>query len=69
MENALAWLRGDSMWKKRCCGCKRPRRPIGHILVALGVGLFLAYIIPYYLLIALLGIALIVAGIYIWTKK
>ncbi|MEG1442293.1 MAG: hypothetical protein RSB38_07390 [Oscillospiraceae bacterium] len=56
------------MWcKKR--KCKKPMRPIGHILVALGVGLFLAYIIPYYLLIALLGIALIGVGIYVWCKK
>lgn len=36
---------------------------VGPMLVALGVGVFLAYIIPNYVLIALFGVALIVIGI------
>ena len=56
------------MWRKRCCG-GRSKFPIGAILVALGVGILLAYIIPYYILITLLGIALIAAGIWFIRKK
>ena len=53
------------MWKRRPCGCKpRGGRQLGSILIALGLGIFLANIIPYYLLIAMLGIALIVLGIW-----
>lgn len=56
------------MWRQKC-KCRKPMRPVGHVLIALGIGLLLAYIIPYYLLIALLGIALICLGIYVWVKK
>lgn len=56
------------MWRKRCCGGRR-KFPIGAILIALGVGILLAYIIPYYILITLLGIALIAAGIWFIRKK
>lgn len=56
---------------KRCCGrrCKPPCRTGGIILVCLGAGLFLAYIIPYYLLITVLGIGLICAGVCVLLKK
>ncbi|MCI5892400.1 MAG: hypothetical protein MRZ66_03225 [Clostridiales bacterium] len=53
------------MFRKRCFK-KRPKGGaalIGPMLVALGVGVFLAYIIPNYILIALFGIALIIIGI------
>lgn len=53
------------MWKRRQCGCRRKGcRQIGLILVSLGLGIFLTHIIPYYLLITLLGIALIALGIW-----
>lgn len=46
--------------KKRArCGASL----VGPMLVALGVGVFLAYIIPNYVLIALFGVALIAIGI------
>ncbi|MBS6832988.1 MAG: hypothetical protein SPH44_08700 [Eubacteriales bacterium] len=54
------------LFKKRCCrnrcGCS-----VGRLLIAIGAGLMLAYIIPYYLLIIILGIGLIAAGI--WLSK
>lgn len=58
------------MWKRRPCGC-RPKggRQLGAILIALGLGIFLANIIPYYLLIALLGVALIALGIWNLMSK
>lgn len=56
-------------------GRKRCRRKtksgatlIGPMLVALGIGIFLANIIPAYVLIILLGVALIGAGIWFITK-
>ncbi len=52
------------MWRKRGCGCRRGCKQIGSILIALGLGIFLAHIIPYYLLITMLGIALIALGIW-----
>lgn len=51
---------------KRKCSKNKPRcgaALIGPMLIALGIGVFLAYIIPNYILIALFGIALIAAGI------
>ena len=53
------------MWRRRNCGC-RPKcgRQIGASLISLGLGIFLAHIIPYYLLITLLGVALIALGIW-----
>mgnify|MGYP003305698157 CR=1 FL=1 len=42
---------------------------MGAILIALGLGIFIANIIPYYLLIAMLGIALIVFGICYIIKR
>jgi len=51
------------MWRRRC-GCHgRNPLPLGAILISLGLGIFLAHIIPYYLLITLFGIALICMGI------
>ncbi len=58
------------MWIKRNCGCKSGCRiSIGPILITLGAGILLAYIIPYYILITLLGVALVVAGICCIRKK
>lgn len=54
------------MFKRRCCknGQRRSTPPLlGPILIALGIGVFIAYIIPNYLLIALFGIALVIVGI------
>ena len=57
-----------SRWKN--CRCKRRNGfPMGAILIALGIGIFIANIIPYYLLIAMLGIALIVFGICYIIKR
>lgn len=54
--------------KKRCC-CKKNRFPFGAVFISAGVGLMLAYIIPYYLLIVMLGVSLISAGIYFIRKN
>lgn len=55
-------------WKN--CRCRKHNGfPIGAILIALGIGIFIANIIPYYLLIAMLGIALIVFGICYIIKR
>lgn len=52
------------MQKRNRCGPCRPRHSLtGIILIALGAGIFLAYIIPYQLLITMLGGALIIIGI------
>lgn len=51
------------MRRRHGCGCKKDCKQIGSVLVSLGIGIFLAHIIPYYLLIAMLGIALIALGI------
>ncbi|MEE1046587.1 MAG: hypothetical protein U0M60_04090 [Clostridia bacterium] len=56
------------MWRRKCCGGKN-RFPTGLMLIALGIGILLAYIIPYYVLIAMLGIGLIAAGIWFIRKK
>ncbi len=56
------------MWKNRRCGCGR-WRSIGIILISVGVGILLAYTIPYYLLICLFGVALIFLGIRSILKK
>lgn len=55
------------MWNRKCCG-KRGKFPIGPLLIALGVGILLAYIIPYYILVTLLGLALIITGIWFIRK-
>ena len=52
------------MWKRRGCGCRKGCRQIGTILISLGLGIFLAHMIPYFLLITILGIALIALGIW-----
>ena len=58
------------MWKiKLCCCRKNTCWRLGPILISLGLGIFLAYIIPYYLLITLLGCGLIVLGIWYLMKK
>lgn len=52
------------MWKDKCCrGGGKGCFSVGAMLIALGVGVLMAYIIPYYILVILLGIALIVAGL------
>ncbi len=49
---------------RRRCGCHgRPPFPLGAVLISLGLGVFLARMIPYYLLISIFGIALICLGI------
>lgn len=53
--------------KKRCK--PRPYKAIAQICIALGIGVILAYIIPYYLLITLLGIGFIVCGVVFYLKK
>ena len=55
--------------KKRCGGQKIFGIPLGWMLVILGAGILLGYIMPYYLLIIIFGIALIVAGIFVIRKK
>lgn len=52
------------MLKKRC----RKNKPcygvsMGPILISVGIGVFIAYIIPNYVLITMLGLSLIVVGI------
>ena len=58
---------------KKCCSRKRcikkENRIFGIILISLGMGLFLAYIIPRYFLITILGLAFIVMGICCIVKK
>lgn len=56
------------MFKKRKCCCRRSNGP-GYFLIALGIGLFLAYVIPRYLLITLLGMGLIATGVCYVIKK
>lgn len=56
------------MWR-RCCRKGKGRFPTGPILIAMGIGILLAYIIPYYILITILGIALIAAGICVIRQK
>jgi len=53
--------------KKRCC--RNHSNSIAFFLIAIGVGLFLAYVIPRYLLITLLGIGLISTGVCFLVKK
>ena len=47
--------------KQRCC--KQKSNAPGYFMIALGAGLFLAYVIPRHLLITLLGLGLIGAGV------
>ncbi len=55
---------------RKCCGGRRSCRfPIGPLLISIGSGILLAYIIPYYILIIMLGIALVIAGIWFVGKK
>lgn len=58
------------MWNKRKCG-RPPQHGLGScgsVLIALGVGLILAYIIPYYILIIMLGTGLVLGGIFSFRK-
>lgn len=58
------------MSRRKNCRCRKGGGfPIGAILIALGLGIFIANIIPYYLLIAMLGIALIIFGICYIIKR
>lgn len=58
------------MWQRRGCGCKRRwNGSLGLILISLGLGIFLARVIPYYLLIILFGCSLIVMGIRYLLRK
>ena len=57
------------MFKKRkCCG-RNNFKSVGLFFIAIGVGLFLAYAIPRYLLITLLGLVLIGTGACLVVKK
>jgi len=57
------------MWRRRC-GCRRNgRAPMGPLLIAIGVGVLLAYIMPYYMLIIMFGVALVAMGIWFVCKK
>ncbi|MBR5614855.1 MAG: hypothetical protein IKW64_06130 [Clostridia bacterium] len=56
------------MFKKRRCCRSRPSA-VGFFFIAIGSGLFLAYVIPRYLLITMLGMCLIGAGVCIIIKK
>ena len=49
--------------RKKMCRPPRNRNTVGVVLIGVGVGLFLAFIMPYRLLITLLGAALIYYGI------
>lgn len=53
------------MLGRRKNGCGRCRRfgGYGPVLIALGIGLILAYLIPYYILIVILGAGLVTAGV------
>ena len=53
--------------RRKCC--RGPNKTFGIILISVGTGLFLAYIIPYYLLITMLGLALVFAGVCSLIKK
>ncbi len=58
------------MWFRRRCGCKKGGMGIiGPILIAVGAGLILAYILPYYFLITILGIGLVAAGIHFIKQR
>ncbi len=57
------------MFKRRKCCHRRSNCGVGYFLIAMGCGLFLAFAIPRYVLITLLGIGLIGAGICIILKK
>lgn len=66
----LALMGVNKMWgRKRCCCKKSSGIPLGPVLIALGAGILLAYIIPYYVLIAMLGLALVGVGIWFIRKK
>jgi len=58
---------GNRCTNRKCC--KGTNKVFGIILISIGTGLFLAYIIPYYMLITLLGLALVVAGVCHLIKK
>ncbi len=53
--------------KKRCCQTRHCG--VGFFMIAIGVGLFMAYVIPRYLLITLLGLGFIVTGICMLVKR
>ncbi len=58
-----------NFWKWKKCGCKKSFFTYGPVLIALGSGMVLAYIMPYYLLIIIMGIALVICGISCLKKK
>ncbi|MBQ7096811.1 MAG: hypothetical protein IJN96_01920 [Clostridia bacterium] len=57
------------MFGKRKCCCRNRTNVPGYFLIALGSGLFLAYVIPRYLLITLLGLVLVASGVCCIIKK
>ncbi len=57
------------MFKKRKHCCRRSNCAAGYFFIAMGAGLFLAYSIPRYVLITLLGLCLVGAGVCITLKK
>ncbi|MBQ2932722.1 MAG: hypothetical protein IJE62_07810 [Clostridia bacterium] len=57
------------MQRKRKCCSRRNNCSVGYFFIAVGVGLFLAYAIPRYLLITLLGLSFVGVGVCIIIKK
>ena len=70
IKEALSLLKdgGGVVLKRRKCCRSRPNAA-GCFFIAVGVGLFLAYAIPRYVLITLLGLGIIAAGVCIICKK
>lgn len=54
---------------KRRCGCGARSENAGCFFIAVGCGVFLAYAIPRYVLMTLLGAGLIGVGICIMLRK
>lgn len=57
------------MLRRGKCQRKRQNLAPGYFLIAVGVGLFLAYSIPRYVLITLLGLGLIGMGVCMIIRK
>ncbi len=51
--------------KRRRCG-KPPK--IGYAFICIGAGIFLANVLPYYLLVTLFGLVIIGVGVWIVIK-
>ncbi|MBQ4145971.1 MAG: hypothetical protein IJD36_05030 [Clostridia bacterium] len=57
------------MKRNNCSGWRKCCPTIGIVLISMGIGIFLAYILPYQLLITLFAFALIGCGIRHILKK